>query len=330
MEDTFRFVIAGTGNIATSYLQAVSNIPGVEITGCVSRSGKRPRGADESLETAHSFREITSEFDGVILAVPNGMHRQYAVEAATLGKHILSEKCLEISIEAMDEMINACEKNNVKLGVTFQKRMYPDNRLVKSLLDNGKLGRVFSVELDIKCYRDQAYYDSAPYRGGYAIDGGGPFMQQGVHDVDLLAWFFGRPTQCVSMLDTFLHDIEVEDHGVALLRYPNGMIASITASTCTWPGFPPEMHIHTDKGCLTLKNDRIVEWNFKDIPRPETAEDIEIHNTASSHKVKQTAGHEAIISDFVAAVREDRDPEISGRRARLTTEIILDIYRNKL
>ena len=179
MNDTFRFVIAGTGNIASSYLQAVSHIPDVEIIGCVSRSGKRPKDADKSFETALSFREITSEFDAVILAVPNGLHRQYAVEAASIGKHVLSEKCLEISLEAMDEMINTCDENNVKLGVTFQKRMYPDNRLVKTLLDNGKLGRVFSVELDIKCYRDQAYYDSAPYRGGYAIDGGGPLYAAG-------------------------------------------------------------------------------------------------------------------------------------------------------
>ena len=155
-------------------------------------------------------------------------------------------------------------------------------------------------------------------------------MQQGVHDVDLLTWFFGKPSQCVSMLDTFQHDIEVEDHGVALLRYPDGMIASITASTCTWPGFPPVMHIHTDKGSLIMENDRIAEWNFKDIPKPESTEDVEIHSTASSHRVKHTAGHEAVIRDFVAAVREDREPEISGRRARLTTEIILDIYQNKV
>ena len=119
---------------------------------------------------------------------------------------------------------------------------------MKKLLDEKKLGRLCAVDLSVKCYRDQAYYDSAPYRGDKEIDGGGPFIQQAAHNVDMYCWFFGMPEEVVSALDTFAHNIEGEDHGVALLRHADGMIGTITASTVAKPGFPARLEIHAVPG----------------------------------------------------------------------------------
>ena len=326
----FKFVIIGTGNIASTYLTAINNIDGAEVVGGVSRSGKKPSGAEDTFEVKESLKEIEAEFDAVIAATPNGMHHVNVIEAAKMGKHALTEKPLDITIEAMDEMISVCKDNNVKLGVTYQRRFSPDNVIIKRLLDDGSLGRVFGADLKVECWRDQSYYDSAAYRGGKEIDGGGPFIQQAAHNIDIYGWFFGRPEKVVSMLGTFMHDIEGEDHGGALLRHSCGMIGSIKASTSARPGFDPSLMIHTDKGTIIMKNDIITCWDIDGMENPGVSSEMHIHSGAGSAKVSDTDGHEAIIKDFIDAVRNDREPAVSGDTARTATEIILDIYNNNV
>jgi predicted dehydrogenase len=326
--NNIKFVIVGSGNIANTYCQAIEKIAGAELTGIISRSGRRPADADEKLPVVGSLGEIGWDYDAVIIAVPNGLHHKWAIKAAEAGKHVLTEKPLDISIEAMDAMISACNDNNVKLGVCYQYRSNPDIMIVKELLEQDVLGKVIAADYKINCWREQSYYDSADYRGGYEIDGGGPFIQQACHQIDVYSWFFGKPEKVVSMLGRFLHDIEAEDHGVAILKHSNGMIGTITASTCAYPGFEPELTIITEKGSLVLKNTAISEWNIKGIDNPSVDSGKHVHSGAGHALVEETSGHESIIIDFIEAVKLDRKPMVSGEDARTATEIVLDIYHN--
>jgi predicted dehydrogenase len=321
MQD-FRFVVVGSGNMG--------ELPGVELVGTVSRSGNRPKGVAASVPCAPSLSDVPVPFDGVIVATPNGLHHAVALEAAKLGKHVLTEKVLDVTTEAMDTMISACRAAEVKLGVAFQRRMSPDNRVVKQLLDEGELGRIFGADLVVKFFRDQAYYDSASYRGNRTLDGGGPFMQQAAHNVDIYVWFFGLPAKVASAMDTFCHDMEGEDHGAALLRYEDGMVGTIIASTACKPGFPARLEIHAEKGTVVLENDAITVWEVEGLENPSATGDAKIHDGASSASVSDTAGHEAIIADFVQAVRDDRDPIVAGEDARRATDLILRIYDSAL
>ncbi len=325
-----KFVIIGSGSIAGTYVKALNNTPETELVGVVSRSGKLPSGAPEGVEIAKSLEEIKAPFDAVIVATPNGLHHLGIAAAARLGKHVISEKPLGISVPAMDTALRACAENKVKLAVTYQRRMAPDNMIVKELLEHGKLGKVFACELQVKFYRDQAYYDSAPYRGNKALDGGGPFIQQASHNIDIYGWFFGRPEKTVSMMGTFLHKMEGEDYGVALLRHRDGMIGTITASTATAPGSPAKLTIHSDLGYLVLTNDVITEWQMGELKNPSVSAGVKLHSGAGSAAVSNTSGHEAVIQDFIEAIQEDREPAISGEAARTATEIIIDIYANAI
>jgi predicted dehydrogenase len=327
---TLKFVIVGTGNISKTYIDALSKIDSAELVGFVSRSGKTPDGIGCDLPVAAELNALTCDYDAVILAVPNGLHGYWAVKAAALGKHVLTEKPLDITVEAMDQMIQACDAAGVKLAVSYQHRGRPDNMIIKELLEQGTLGKVFAADLQVKCYRGQEYYDSAAYRGGYEIDGGGPFIQQACHQIDLYGWFFGRPEKTVSMLGTFMHDIEGEDHGVAILKHSNGMIGTIEASTCTYPGFEASFAIHTEKGSLRMINNIVVDWQFPEIKNPSVSQGMIFHSGAGSAAVKDTSGHETIILDFIDAVVTDREPMVSGKAARLATEIVLDIYNNNV
>ena len=330
MSAAFGFVIVGSGNISGTYIQAIEKLDDVAVVGLVSRSGNRPKTLAKDIPVVDSLQEIPVSYDAVILCTPNGTHCEGASQAAALGKHVLTEKVLEITRPRMDRMIAACETAGVNLGVSYQRRMSPGNMAVKRLLENGTLGRVFAADMRVKFYRDMDYYNSGAYRGGYAIDGGGPFIQQAAHNVDIFAWFFGLPTKVVSMLDTFTHDIEVEDHGVALMRYPDGMIGTITASTATKPGFSPVLEIHAETGSLVLENDEITGWHIDAVPNPVQNSDFEVHSGSDSAAVTDTAGHEAIIADFAKAAREGRAPAVPASSARLATDLVLQIYQSNL
>ncbi len=332
MDKPLRFAVVGSGAMSGTYIRALSRLEEAECVALVSRQGKRPDAlvGREDVEIAESLANVGVEFDAAILATPNGCHHVGACEAARLGKHVLTEKVLDVTREAMDAIITACRNGGVKLGVAFQRRMSPDNIVVKELLAGGSLGRVFGTDLSVKFYRDQAYYDSAAYRGTRDVDGGGPFMQQAAHNVDIYGWFFGMPTHVTSMLGTFCHEMAGEDHGVALLRHQDGMIGTITASTCARPGFPARLEIFAEKGSVIMENDAITEWHIAGAENPSRAGDFEVHSGAGSATVEETAGHEAIIRDFVQAVREDREPVVNGESGRLTTELILRIYENSV
>lgn len=325
----FRFVVVGSGNICRTYLKAIARQPSLAVAGVVSRSGRRPEDLPAGVGVFPSLAAVDVPFDAVVLTTPNGLHHQGAIEAAALGKHVLTEKVLDISRDAMDRMMAACREAGVKLAVTYQRRMSPDNRAIKQLLDAGRLGRVFAADMQVKFWRDAAYYRSGAYRGTVAVDGGGAFTQQAAHNADLLCWFFGLPARVVSLCDRFVHDIEVEDHGAALLHYPNGMIATFCASTACKPGFPTRFEIHASGGSIVTENDCITHWSIADVPNPAERK-FEVHDGATSAAVTDTAGHEAILCDFAEAVRTGREPAVPAESGRLASELILQIYGNNL
>ncbi|WP_319241396.1 Gfo/Idh/MocA family oxidoreductase [uncultured Propionivibrio sp.] len=320
-----KYVMIGTGNIANTYLAAIGKLPDSQVVACVSRSGRRPTSAPD-LPCAASLAEISVPFDAVIIGTPNGLHHQAAIEAARLGKHVLTEKPLDIHRATMDAMIDACRRAGVTLAVAYQRRTNPDNITLKRLFAQGAFGRVFAADLSCKFWRDQAYFDSGAYRGSWEGDGGGAFMQQACHNIDTYLWFFGMPAEVTSHVATFVHPIEVEDHGAALLKYENGMIGTIIASTAARPGLPARLEVHCEKGSFVTLDDRISYWAIDGIDNPASAAVPANGNNANSATITDTARHEDILRDFEAAVRDKRPPLIDAESARQTTELILRIY----
>ena len=330
--DPLRFVLVGTGNIAGTYAAAVGKVEEAAIVGVVSRDADRARAFceenDLDAEAAAALGAVNHDFDAVILATPNGLHHEGAAEAARLGKHVLSEKPLDVTADRMDRMIAACRDAGVRLGTAYFRRTRENNRIVKRMLDDGAFGRVYGADLSLKVYRPQDYYDGGAWRGTWDLDGGGPFMQQGSHDIDLACWLLGRPTSAVAMTACLGHtDIEVEDHGAAALELAGGGILSVVASTVCRPGFQPRLDLFAERGSLSMENDQITFWGMDGLENPGIEPEGEQHSAAAGAAVEDTSGHEAILSDFVAAVREDRDPVVPPESARVATDVILAIYR---
>ena len=329
-----KFALVGTGNIAGTYVKAASRVDEAEIVAAVSRNAERAAqfAKENSIaEGAGSLADIKGEFDAVMLATPNGLHHRDALEAFRLGKHVLTEKPLDVTVEKMQEMVKKAAEAGRLLGVTFQRRTVHDAQAVKKLLDRKAFGKVYAVDLAVKFFRPQSYYDSAEWRGTMEIDGGGPFIQQASHNVDTLVWMFGLPAKVFARTALVAHSgIEVEDHGVALLTYPDGMLCTVIASTAAAPGYPVRIELHTERGTVVLINDEITRWDIEGIPNPAQKMTETVHSGAGADgvKVADTSGHEAIIADFCRAIVEGRAPLVPGTDGLRTGILIDTIYRS--
>jgi predicted dehydrogenase len=224
-------------------------------------------------------------------------------------------------------MTAVCESAGVKLGCAFQHRTADHNKAAYEAVKAGKLGKIYIANSFLKKYRGQEYYESAAWRGTWELDGGGPFIQQAAHTLDLMVWMMGRAKSVVARTATVAHDIEVEDMGHAIVEYENGARGVLEASTVIKPGYPNKIEIHGEKGSIILTDSEIVDWSVEGLEAPKF-ESISNVSGATDPMAIGTQGHERIVADFVDAIKQDREPMIPPASARLSVELILALYES--
>lgn len=333
------FGIIGTGNIADLHARALENTSNAylvavfDIVSAKAESFAKKYGCKyyASLDEFLSDEQI----EAVTITTPSGYHLDPALKAIEAGKHVLIEKPLEITPERCDAIIDASRKKGVKLSGIFQSRFHDAARLVKKAVEEKRFGRIVLADAYVKWYRSQEYYDSGAWRGTKEVDGGGALMNQGIHAVDLLLYLMGDVVKVGAFTSTLAHkNIEVEDTGVSILRFANGALGCIEASTGSYPGSLKKIEIRGDRGSAVIEEESLTEWTFMD----ERPEDEEIRKKyinatksgggASDPMAIQTHGHEAQFDDFAAAIREDRDPYITGEEAARSVRLLSAIYRS--
>ena len=195
--------------------------------------------------------------DAVIIAVPHYWHAPLAIYAARKGLHVMSEKPLASSISDARLMVAECKKRKVSLGVMLHHRARADMKVVKKLIDGGKIGEVFRAQLICSnWFRTQAYYDSGAWRGTWDGEGGGVLINQGPHHFDLFQWLTGMPKSVMGLISTRAHKIEVEDCGNFLMDYGNGRVGYVYTTTAEEPGYEQFMFCG-DKGTIIVEDDKI-------------------------------------------------------------------------
>ena len=239
---------------------------------------------------------------------------------------------MTITLEDTDRMIEACQKAKVKLGVVFQLRFSDTFKKVKKAIKEGELGKLVLGDAYLKYYRSQDYYDSAGWRGTWEFDGGGALMNQGIHGVDLLQWLMGDVDTIYGHAHTLVHRIEVEDIAVAVLRFKNGALGVIEATTSVYPStIPDRIEIHGEKGTIMVEGGAIVRWEImgKDGALIDRREKIkEVAKAITSPTDFGMEEHARQIADMIESIREDREPLVNGVEGRKAVEIILSIYHS--
>src|SRR5207248_5580994 len=189
------------------------------------------------------------------VCTPSGKHGEHACLIMRSGRHVIVEKPMEIRRATLDEMLRVQKETGVKLAVISQHRFDPASQQVRKLLDEQAFGRLVLGNAVIPWWRSQEYYDSGAWRGTWELDGGGVLMNQSIHSIDLLQWFMGPVKSVYAYTDTLVHHMETEDVAVAVLRFANGALGTIAATTGAYPGVATRVEIFGEKGSAVIEND---------------------------------------------------------------------------
>jgi len=340
MKETIGFGIVGCGVISPWHAGSILKVSDAKLVAVCDIIKDKA----ETLAANHGSPKVYMDYeqmlrdpevDAVCVCTPSGMHADMGILAAKAGKHILTEKPIDIRLPKIDELIRTARECGVKLAVIFQRRTSSLWQTIARIVASGALGKMVLGDAYLKYFRSQEYYDSGDWRGTWALDGGGALMNQGVHCVDLLQWVMGPVESVFAHADHLVRHIEVEDTAVAALKFRNGAFGVIEGTTSVCPGMNHRLEFHGEKGTIAVDGETVVHWDMPDDTPDITGDtgtkagvDIKLGSAASSPTSIAMEGHRILIADLVAAIKEDRDPLITGEEARKSVEMILGIYES--
>ena len=327
-----RFALVGCGRISANHLEALRQHAGraelvavcdnkpSALEAAVARTGVRGYPSLDELLT-HSDAEV------IVLATPSGLHPRQAMAAARAGRHVLSEKPMATKWDEGMEMVRVCRDAGVKLFVVKQNRLNPTLQLLKQAIDGGRFGRIVMANVNVFWTRPQSYYDEAPWRGRWDMDGGA-FLNQASHYVDMVDWLIGPVDSVHAYTATLARDIEAEDTGVMSLRLRRGALASINVTMLT--------HGRNFEGSITLLGERgtvrvggvavnqIQHWEF-DEPRPE---DEQVKGASYSTPSVYGPGHPLYYDNVIRTLRGEAHAQVDGYEGLRSLEVIIAAYRS--
>ena len=313
------FAVVGLG-MGNNRARMIKNTDGAELKCVVDLRTDLAKKTGEDLGTdwTTDIDEVLgrNDIDCVMVMTPSGTHAEVGIRVAKAGKHVITTKPMDVSTQACDQLIAACDEAGVKLAVDYQSRYVDNNYRVAEALRRGWLGRPILGEVRFKWFRSDDYFEhNGGWRGTWQMDGGGSLANQGAHLLDVISWFMGDFESAYGEMAIMNHDIETEDIGLAIVHFKNGAKGVIVGTT-TFPTnayFSAEVH-GTDGGILIedVLNGKMrvfgegLEERLQQINNP-------IHN---------------IIEDFVKAVEEGGNVRVDGREGRRTVALLEKIYES--
>lgn len=345
MAEQVCFGIIGCGVIGPTHAKAISGLPDarlVAVADVIAEQAQQLADRYGATPYANVQEMLDSEqLDVVNICTPSGLHGDLACQAMRSGRHVIVEKPMEISHEAIEQMLRVQQESGVKMAIISQHRFDPATRHVYELVQQRALGRLVLGSAQIPWWRSQKYYDSGAWRGTWALDGGGVLMNQGTHSIDLLQWLMGPVRTVYAYTDTLAHRMETEDVAVAVLRFANGALGTLAGTTGAYPGMGARIEVCGDRGSAVVADDRLASlhlWADGDEVSPygttaaQRAESVvdqaEMPSAARDPAAIDIASHAAQIADMMQAIREDRPPLVDGEAGRRPVEIILGVYES--
>lgn len=318
--------IVGLGMAAAPHAKALSELSGqITVRGAFARDG----GARRSFCQKYGFVEATSmdsilsdrEVGAILLLTPPNARLDIVKACADAGKHILMEKPIERTVAAAEQIVAICEAAGVGLGIVFQHRFRPGSRRLRQLLQSGDLGDIAMVRVQVPWWRDQSYYDE-PGRGTKARDGGGVLISQAIHSLDLMLALAGPVSEVQALSGTTrLHDMGSEDFVAGGLRFANGAVGAVMATTAAFPGEAETIDIDCENGSARLQSGAL-RLRWRDGRVDQTESDLDTGAGADPMAFPHD-WHRDLIAEFAHAVSAGRAPQVTGREA-LNVHYLID------
>jgi len=330
--DPLRIGIVGCGAISTQHIEAIEALEETRLAGVVDASVERARETGERrgvpwFTTLEDLLE-RDDLDSISVCTPSGLHAEKALAGIRARKHVLVEKPIALSVAGADTLVREARERGLVLATVSQRRFEQATRAIRDVVAAGALGHLALIIAEGIYHRPQSYYDSAAWRGTRDMDGG-VLMNQAIHMVDLLRWVGGPVMSVAAHVATLGHAMEAEDTATVSLRFGNGALGEIVATTCADPERPTELRVYGDRGTVRIVGETLVEWDVPGIPAPPVAS-LDVAPPPGVGAT-QTWGTNAVgylrqYADFVDAVRSGRPPAVTGEDGRNAVEIITAAY----
>ena len=327
-----RFAIAGCGRIAQRHAEHIRNVAHlVAVCDVVPERAEAlaKRTDARAYLSLEAMLEAEPEIDVVSICTPNGLHAQHAIRVLDAGRHVLCEKPLAIDVNDCGEMIRAAERTNRRLFAVKQNRFNPPVAALKQAIDDGRLGKIFNVQLSCFWNRNDEYYKDS-WKGTKALDGGTLYTQFS-HFVDLLFWMLGDVKNVRAFGANFAHQntIEFEDSGVVILEFHNGALGTINYSVNSYKkNMEGSLTLLGEKGSVRLGGQYLNTLDYQEI-EGFCFPDLPQGNAPNSYGTYQgsMSNHDKVYENLVHVLQENAAISASAFDAFKTVEIIDRIYR---
>jgi len=311
----FRVGLIGLGMAVTPHARSLIDLKDrAQVAYAYSPSSQRrakfaerfPFPQCDRLETILEDRSVGA----VLVLTPPNTHLELVERCAAAGKHVLLEKPLEVSTARAEKLVEKCSR--VKLGVVLQHRFRPAAEKLREMLP--RLGQLVSASAAIPNWRPQSYYDQ-PGRGTRARDGGGVLLTQGIHTLDLFLSYTGEAAEVRSFVTTTpVHKMETEDLVAAAVRFKNGAVGTVHATTAAYPGFPERIELIGTRGTAQLEGTSL-KVQIQDEKPFEMKTEAGGGGTGADPMAFPHDWHRGVLSDFLDAIEKNREPRVNGPEA---------------
>jgi predicted dehydrogenase len=349
MGERLRFGILGCGVIGPHHARAIAGLPdAAELVAVADTVPERAEKLAQEYGCACHDNAVDllarPDLDTVSICTPSGTHAEHAMDALRAGKHVVIEKPVDVQLGVIDALIEVQRATPLKAAVISQHRFDLSTQIVHEAARAGRFGRLTVGAARVSWWRSQGYYDSGEWRGTWALDGGGALMNQSIHTLDLLQWVMGPIVEVSAYSGLLAHErIEVEDVAVAILKFESGALGLLEATTAAYPGLTARLEVHGDRGSAVISDDEL-EYYHSAVQGEggpaygaggggnQAAEVLSRHQerergaTAGADPASLSMAHRAQIADFIAAVREGREPLVNVEEARKVVAVILAVY----
>ena len=328
---SFKIALVGCGRISKNHFQAIGEEKKLELVAVcdIDKNKAEAAGKEQKVPFFTDLEKMLDEvkMDLISICTPSGIHPQNGILAAGYGVHVVTEKPMATRLDDADALIKACDNNKVHLFVIKQNRLNATMQLLKSAIDKGRFGKLYQAIVNVFWQRPQEYYDQSKWRGTWEFDGGA-FMNQASHYVDALEWLIGEPDSVMAMTTTMARKIETEDMGAAVVRFRNGVIATINVSMLTYPkNYEGSITILGEKGTVKIGGiavNKIEKWEFEEY---DDDDKIVVENNYNPPNI-YGFGHLGYFQNVVQVLEGIKEPDTDGRGGRKSLELNLAIYKS--
>jgi UDP-N-acetyl-2-amino-2-deoxyglucuronate dehydrogenase len=328
----FNIAIIGCGRIVQKHLDAIDANPQANLVAVcdiiVEKAKKIGLARNISYFTDYITMLTKIDVDIVCVLTDSANHAKIVIDVAPYKKHIIVEKPMALALSDADNMIKACDENGIKLFVVKQNRFNKAIQITRKALEAGRFGKLVLGTVRVRWSRNQEYYDQADWRGTWWGDGG-VLTNQASHHVDLLEWMFGEVDSVMCMTKTQLVQIETEDTAVAILKFKNGALGVIEATTATRPSdLEGSLSILGSTGSVVIGGfavNKIDTWQFVN----NNPEDAAVINSFKEQPPNVYGyGHIEYLKNVIYSIENNSRALVEGLDGRKSLELINALYES--